>query len=264
MSPADQHVRALAKLLEQATGRHHMHRVFADFVEMGALAIANGIDLRQREEREARYLQLVKGYDKRELQALTHAFGELVMALETGGPADVLGQVFGMLDQGNAARGQFFTPYELCRLMARMTLNDDEVRERIAERGFITMQEPSVGAGAQIIALAEALQERGINYQEHLHVTCVDVDSRAVHMAFLQLSLLHVPALVILGNTLTLEEREHWYTPAHIMGLWDNRLRRGYALGSRMDVDSTPALAPEALQLPPAGELQLDLFGAAA
>lgn len=258
------HTRALAKLLEQATDRHHMHRVFADFVEMAAIAIANRIDWVQREPREARYMQVAKGYDARELEAMSRALAELVQALETGGPADVLGQVFGMLEQGNAARGQFFTPYEVCRLMARMTLNDDEIRERIAERGFITMQEPSVGAGAQIIALAEALQERGINYQEHLHVTCVDVDSRAVHMAFLQLSLLHVPAVVILGNTLTLEEREHWYTPAHVMGLWDVRLRRGYALGSGMDqVEATPAPVPTPLHLPPGGQ-QLDLFEAAA
>jgi type I restriction-modification system DNA methylase subunit len=258
------HTRALAKLLEQITGRHHMHRVFADFVEMAALAIANRIDWVQREPREARYMEMAKGYDARDLEAMSRALGELVAALETGGPADVLGEVFGMLEQGNAARGQFFTPYEICRLMARMTLNDDEIRERIEARGFITMQEPAVGAGAMIIAVAEAMQERGINYQEHLHVSCVDVDARAVHMAFLQLSLLHVPAVIVLGNTLTLEEREHWYTPAHIMGLWDTRLRRGYALGSAMDVDGIPTPADTPIVLPSAGDVQLDLFGAAA
>jgi hypothetical protein len=64
-------------------------------------------------------------------------------------------------------------------------------------------------------------------------------------MTFLQLSLLHVPAIVIVGNTLSLEERERWYTPAHIMGMWDNKLRRGYALGSAMDrMDAVPDMAP--------------------
>jgi hypothetical protein len=40
-------------------------------------------------------------------------------------------------------------------------------------------------------------------------------------MTYIQLTLLHVPAVVILGNTLALEEREHWYTPAHFIGGWD-------------------------------------------
>ena len=55
------------------------------------------------------------------------------------------------------------------------------------------------------------MQDAEINYQQHLHVTAVDVDSRAAHMAYVQLALLNVPAVVIVGNTLTLEEREHGY-----------------------------------------------------
>ena len=40
-----------------------------------------------------------------------------------------------------------------------------------------------------VIAMAEAMGKAGINYQQHLHVVAQDVDSRAVHMCFLQLSL---------------------------------------------------------------------------
>jgi hypothetical protein len=168
--------------------------------------------------------------------------GELVLALEYG-PDDVLGKVFGELDLGNSARGQFFTPYALCRLMARLNVGTGtEVRQRIEQRGFIRLNEPAVGAGAMVIAMAESLQEQQINYQQHLHVIAQDVDSRAVHMAYLQFSLLHIPAVVILGNTLTLEEREHWYTPAHILGLWRTKLHRGYALGSVMDQRPVEAL----------------------
>lgn len=76
-----------------------------------------------------------------------------------------------------------------------------------------------------------------------------DIDSRGVHMAYLQLSLLHIPAVVILGNTLLVEERERWHTPAHILGLWQQKLRRSYSLGSTMDertagAGTTPDLHP--------------------
>ena len=76
-----------------------------------------------------------------------------------------------------------------------------------------------------VIALAHEIRELGINYQKHLHVTAVDVDPKCVHMTYLQLSLLHVPAIVVHGNSLSLEEFGHWYTPAHIMDGWDWKLR---------------------------------------
>lgn len=57
-------------------------------------------------------------------------------------------------------------------------------------------------------------------------VAAIDIDPRAVHMAYVQFSLLHLPAVVVVGNALTLEEREHWFTPAHILGGWTARLQR--------------------------------------
>lgn len=84
--------------------------------------------------------------------------------------------------------------------------------------------EPPRGAGSMLIALADAMRNQGINYQRHLHVTAIDIDPRAIHMAYTQLSLLHVPAHLIVGNALTGEVRQHWFTPAHILGAWDIRL----------------------------------------
>lgn len=114
-----------------------------------------------------------------------------------------------------------------------------------------------------IVALAMEMQAAGIEYRDHLHVTAIDVDPRAAHMAYVQFTLLHIPAVVIVGNTLTLEVRETWPTFAHASGLWSWKLKRGYALGSAADpaeagdvVDVVPASAPVAAA-------QLDLFGAA-
>lgn len=248
------HRKSLIALLEQASRRRHLWQVFGDFVEMGALAMANSVDLTQFAEREARYLALIQRYEPDEQKLFPKMLGELVLAMEYG-PDDVLGRVFGELELGNAARGQFFTPYHVCVAMARLQVGDGgDLRQRIQQRGFIRLNEPAAGAGALLIAMAEAMQDQQINYQQHLHVIAQDVDSRAVHMAYLQLSLLHIPAVVILGNTLTLEEREHWYTPAHILGLWSPKLHRGYALGSAMDeraAEAPPAPEPLPTFIPP-------------
>ncbi|MFQ3896582.1 hypothetical protein [Sphingobium sp. R-7] len=75
-----------------------------------------------------------------------------------------------------------------------------------------------------VIALAQTMRDIGHNYQRHLHVTAIDIDPRAIHMAYVQLSLLHIPAHLIVGNALSGEIQDHWFTPAHILGGWTARL----------------------------------------
>jgi hypothetical protein len=77
-----------------------------------------------------------------------------------------------------------------------------------------------------VIATAEALCDEGINYQQAMHATCIDIDATAVHMAYIQLSLLHISAIVIHGNALSLEQWGYWLTLAHVLGSWDARLKQ--------------------------------------
>lgn len=214
----------MVKLLQANCGRHQLHTVFSDFVEMAALALANAVDLRQRPGREKRYLDIVIRYTPEQVSNFCKALASLTMALECAGFADVLGEAFMELDLGSKWAGQFFTPYSVCQLMAGV--NVVGLAEKIKAQGFVTCCDPAVGAGALPIAFAEAMYLAGHNYQHCLHVTAQDVDSRAAHMAFIQLSLLHVPATVIVGNSLSGERREVWYTPAHVMGGWSHRLNK--------------------------------------
>jgi type I restriction-modification system DNA methylase subunit len=221
---------AIGKRIEQLGHRHSPWNVFSDFVEIAAISISNAVDLAQRDARETRYMEITKRYTAEEMAAFPEMFGELVFALE-GGFDDVLGRLFHDLELHNKYQGQFFTPYSLCRMMAWVTIGKQADGEQsaaelaIAERGYLTILEPACGSGAMLIASAEALKDAGINYQERLHATLVDVDSKCVHMAYVQLSLLHMPAVVVHGNSLSLEEHSHWYTPAHILDGWTWRLR---------------------------------------
>lgn len=222
MSPR---IKTICKLLEACRYRHDLYNVFSDCIEAMAIAMSNAVDLHQREQREARYMAIVGKYERDVIETFPRILAELAMALEeTRG--DVMGAVFGALELHNTARGQFFTPDSVCRLMAEINVGSaEELKATVAETGFVTIMEPAVGAGAMVIHLVEAMLERGVNYQQHAHVVAVDVDPRAVHMAYVQFSLLHIPAVLIIGNSITLEEREHWYTPAHILGGWTHRLK---------------------------------------
>ena len=192
---------------------------------MGALAISNAVDKPQYDKREERYMQIVKSYNPDELKRFPEMLGMLTAGLEDEA-TDILGPVFHDLELHNKWAGQFFSPMPICQLMAAMTLGT-ELAEKMVGRGFIRAQEPASGSGAMAIALALEMKRAGFNYQQQLHMTAVDVDAKCAHMTYLQLSLLHIPAVVVHGNTLTLEEYGHWYTPAHIFGGWGLKLRRG-------------------------------------
>nr|WP_290467270.1 N-6 DNA methylase [Pseudomonas fluorescens] len=224
------HRKNLFRLHNANSHRHNLWDVFADFCEMGALAMSNSVDLAQRNEREKRYMSVINKYEPSEVHRFPQMLAELTMVMEYG-PDDVLGRVFGELELGNSSRGQFFTPYLVCQIMAAQLIGDGkDLHERLQERGFITVAEPACGAAAMPIAFVDALTSKGVNFQRALHVIAQDLDSRAVHMTYLQLSILHIPAIITLGNTLLLEKRELWYTPSHILGSWN------YKLGSTQEL----------------------------
>ncbi|MCG2841272.1 N-6 DNA methylase [Sandaracinobacter sp. RS1-74] len=266
MTSHDQHIGAICKLLRSCAYRHNLHRLFSDCMETTAIAISNSVDLRHRDSREKRYLEIVGRYERKVVEMFPQVLGHIVMALEDE-PRDILGPTYMGLELGNAQSGQFFTPYSVCRFMAELTLgNLDEIRTRIAANGFVTTMEPACGAGAMIIALADAMRAHGINYQQHLHVTAIDVDASAAHMAYIQFSLLHIPAKLFVGDSLSGEMRECWFTPAHILGGWSARLARRDAETAAHALIAPP---PEPQRIAPAapaprgreeGPRQLSLF----
>ena len=239
-------LKSIVKLFESCRYKHDLYTVFADWCECAAISMSNAVDLIHFEKREARYLEIAVKYDARTMGDFSKIMGEVVMALEEK-PHDILGATFHALELHNKARGQFFTPYPLCQMMARMVAGSaEDMRNAVAERGFMIAQEPAVGSGAMIIALAEAILEAGFNYQQLLHVTAVDIDPRAVHMAYIQFSLLHIPATVIVGDTLAMRFRQDWHTMAHVMGGWSAKFGRAGEIADAGAIDPHPAMPKRA------------------
>lgn len=179
---SSEHRKALIKLLRDASRRRNLYDVFDDFVTMAAIAVANAVDLRQRDEREAEYMRIVGRYERDEVRLFPQMLAITTEALEAE-PRDFLGEVFGELELGNAARGQFFTPSELCRVMASLTVGTaDELQVLVEQRGYIRVHEPASGAGAMLIAFAEEFAARGFSRSRQMHVVAIDVDRRAALM----------------------------------------------------------------------------------
>ena len=112
----------------------------------------------------------------------------------------------------NAQIGQFFTPYDVARMLAMTSLQD--AAAIIGQNGFLTLQEPASGAGGMVLAAADALTQQGFDPGLHMLVNAIDVSPLCFHMTFLQLSLRGIPALVEHGNTLSGERFARAWTPA--------------------------------------------------
>ena len=153
------------------------------------------------DEIEQRYLNTVKQYTKEQAEEFSKLLALLVMALEEK-HQDFLGQVYMQLNLGNVANGQFFTPYNVSKMMSKICFVD--IEKQLEEKDFITLSEPCCGSGGMIIAYAETLKEHGYNYQYQLFVEAIDIDEMCFMMAYIQLSLLGVGAKVIHGDSLTL------------------------------------------------------------
>jgi len=211
-TPAD-HRKQFIKAFESLAHHRERHDVFNDFLEMAVCAIrkqtmppgpaADAI--------EAGYMAVVKRNRVEDVRAMPRLLGITTLAIQDGG-CDFLGQVAGDLELVTGHMGQFFTPYDVSRMIAELTL--DTVGEVIAEQGFVTVQEPACGAGGMVIAAADAIARQGFDIGRHLYVDATDISPMCFRMTYLQASLRGIPATIRRGNTLSLEMFDHAVTPA--------------------------------------------------
>lgn len=218
-------VESLSKKIQKLQGRLDWHSVICDVFEISAIVISNQIDLRKDvyEAREERYKTLVKKYSEDGMKLLQEIFGDLYILLSK--PAfeelpfsDFLGELYMYSGTSNKGSGQFFTPYCVSKLMAQMTYTKERVEEVLSKspNHIIKINEPSCGSGGMILASIEQLRSLGVNYANDVIVIANDIDKRCVHMAYLQLALAGIPAIIYHQNTLTLETWDEWRTPAYI------------------------------------------------
>ncbi|MEO0684369.1 MAG: N-6 DNA methylase [Cyanobacteria bacterium J06649_11] len=163
---------------------------------------------------ESQYLTLAAEYKKEGMTVMAHLYGLTSYAVITY-QSDFLGSLHEELDTSGRAqrqnKGEFFTPTHVAELMAEVTLPDvDKIIER---NGFITVSEPCCGAGGMVIAVANVLKKKGYNPQEVLYVDATDINRTFFNLAYIQLSLLDIPALIRCGDVILLTQNECRETP---------------------------------------------------
>ncbi|MBS6180533.1 MAG: SAM-dependent DNA methyltransferase [Erysipelotrichaceae bacterium] len=224
--------KAFLEVFKKLTYCHRAWDVWRDFIIMFACSLSNSADKAHYDEREKRYLKIIKKYSKTEQALFPELAAHTVMALEKNPEQDFLGDIFMNLNLGNGANGQFFTPYHVCDLMAKVAMGED-VAQQVKENGYITINDPCCGAGATLIAgVHEArrqLEKVGLNFQNHVLVVAQDIDEIVALMCYIQLSLLGVAAYIKVGNSLTEpmttddDRKNYWFTLMYFSDVWAMR-----------------------------------------
>ena len=186
----------LQKFIFQIAGKGYSQwDIFRDFHAMAAISFRNSVALYDNEAKQARekeYLRIINSYDKASQKIFPQILGELVLAMSER-PQDICGRLFMDMDLGDSWKGQFFTPDNIADMMGKI-LWGNELIGKVNGSEFVTIAEPAVGSGVMMIALYNAILDAGGNPQQSMHVTATDIDIVAVYMAYVQFTLLNIPA----------------------------------------------------------------------
>ena len=235
-TPRTDSEREFKKVLESIDYSKNRYNVFCDWLLCTALAFAQISHFDQ--DREKRYLDTIGKYkDEKDRQKFAELAAITANAFTLGnGPdfKDFLGNIYMICGFGSNAQGQFFTPYNVCQCMAGMLVQEPE------EGKIFTCSDPAVGGGALPIAYAEALYNKGVNYQQYSYFECWDISQNSCCISMIQMSILGMPATIVRGNSLTLEVYEVWETPFVGMHLIKERLRSQKERETSTPVVTTP------------------------
>lgn len=174
-------VKDIIKKIETAIYRIGKYQLITDVLECGAIAISNTVDFSSYAEREEQYKKVMEKYQPEEQKILGEVFTMIYQLLSSvvyddGCFDDYLGELFMRCEQGNSGTGQFFTPYHVSKLMAKMILGS-EVVEKAEKDEVITVNDPCCGGGGMLMAALDVLKnDYHINYTRNCFIDCGDID----------------------------------------------------------------------------------------
>lgn len=211
MTPA---AKEFVRLINDIDRSKYRTEIFTDFCEMAYCALAKTACPfpEHQEALEDQYMGVVGRYrDKDDVRKMPELLALALSEIGNGG-CDFLGMVAGEIGALDSKLGQFFTPYEVSRLMAEINLVD--VDQMIEKQGFITVSEPAAGAGGMLMAMADVIENKGHNLETSVWIEAVELSRTTYHMCYLQCAARGLAGKIICGNSLSLEVFTSAYTAA--------------------------------------------------
>ena len=144
---------------------------------------------------EVNYMKLVGQMDKRAVFVASEILGRLIKAICFDYCIwDYLGEVYMQIASMSKSKalGQFFTPFHVCEMMAKIQLGDinSAISKAKKENRRFSIMEPCVGSGAMLLACKKAIiEEAGLSGLDHFEFFGQDIDPVCVKMCKIQMTL---------------------------------------------------------------------------
>lgn len=202
-------------------------QLWNDFCEAVSITLSQVCFSKKREER---FKEIMK---KHKVEDFSKLFAITVEALERDPEQDFLGTLFMQLELSSHWHGQFFTPYNLGAMMAKVNNYSCEGKD------YISVTDPACGAGCLLIAARNELQKKKIGSDRAFFVG-QDISFIAGLMAHIQLSLLGCAGYIVIADTIRypvhggllsprVESGQILYTPVYYTDIWQIRKGIEYA-----------------------------------
>lgn len=256
------------KILEKISDKsgHNPHHVFRAFVRLAAccltgpdfkLAItANAIQRNLPNwsrialigDREADYLEEAGRWNAETLALFGQALGALMLDVDRHEFEDVLGSVHmdWMGRNSQQWNAEFHTPMAVAGMMGRINAQGLE----IAEGGHTTVMDPAAGSGNLILGFAEALHEQG-HPLNIMRATLADISPTARDMAFINMTLHGIPAVIVHADTLKMQVWHWWHTPFWPLARGATTTRESLARNPLLQYGPTTDPTPDPTPEPP-------------
>lgn len=144
---------------------------------------------------EEKYMETVGQMDKRAVHLASEIVGLLMKALcYDYCIRDYLGEVYMQIASMSQSKalGQFFTPFHICEMMAKLQLDDVKglICKAQKENRRVSIMEPCVGSGAMLLACKKVIiEEVGLSGLDHFEFLGQDIDPVCVKMCRIQMIL---------------------------------------------------------------------------
>lgn len=216
----------IVTVLREADRSKNLPEIWRDWTEATALALENSTAPRDAvyEAREDRYKKILARYPAKALDKFAAAYAELVNLYERCRFEDHLGPLY-MEHVSKGEKGQFFSPYSICLMMARAQIDSEAETKR-----NIRILDCAAGSGATLIAALQVCSERGIPWQSRCEVYADDLDWTCCHMAMIQLSTIGAKAVVRQGDSLLND-----FPPGRSERAWVSPMARMPLVGRPLD-----------------------------
>lgn len=218
-------------IFKSKCGKLNAWQAWSSIIGAIACGLSNVIDpdpdrFKKREEEYKHHISILE-----DDTIPAQAYALIVEAFEENPAQDFLGKMFMSLGLGSHWGGQFFTPYNVAKSMAHMSITDTIVQE-IKDKGYISVNDSACGAGATLIGAVSAFKERKVNFQDNVCFIANDIDRTTAQMCYIQLSTLGCAGYVVVTDTLTnpthgsvlypspQEGQEYWFMPMWWNDVW--------------------------------------------